>query len=51
MQWVACQGNARWRASSASAAPLLCYFLGAKMASYGLVKQEPDAAAALYTES
>jgi hypothetical protein len=26
-------------------------FLGAKMASYGLVRQEPDAAAAVYTES
>jgi CelD/BcsL family acetyltransferase involved in cellulose biosynthesis len=26
-------------------------FLGAKMASYGLVTQEPDAAAAVYTES
>jgi hypothetical protein len=25
--------------------------LGAKIASYGLVEQEPDAAAAVYTES
>jgi hypothetical protein len=26
-------------------------FLGAKIASYGLVKQEPDSAAAVYNES